>query len=523
LVRPVSSPPVARLRSSRRWSDDVRDEDWTAYRAFGGPPASKGTVHLVGSGPGDLGLLTLRAATLLSTCDVVAYDRLAPIEALDLVPPHAQRICVGKRSGERGTTRAAVDALLRDRALAGAAVVRLKGGDPFVFGRGGEEAEACAHVGIPVEIVHGVSSPVAVPGSAGIPVTHRTVSAGFAVVTGHEDPSKPDRQIDLGTVAAFPGTLVFLMGVQNLDQLTGRLREHGRASDTPVAVVQWGSTPRQRTVTGTLDTIVADVAAAGVGSPSVIVVGDVVRLRPDIAWRETRRLQGVEVVLPRTLDRASLVAAHLRAAGADLTELTVATTGSGDPDDLRAVVRRLVAGDLTRLVLTSTSAVEQLRDALLGEGTDVRALAGVRVATVGRVVASAVRDVLAIAPDAELATTAALAASSGTIVLARADERLELPTVVVTRTTGVPPVEQDDRPSADALVAVPSSTVVAHLDAWLPTDAAHVSMGPATTAALHAAGRRVAGEAATPDGPAFVEAIARAAGARPVAPVAADG
>lgn len=493
----------------------MREPDWTAHRAFGGPPAAPGTVHLVGAGPGDPGLLTLRAATLLSTCDVVAYDRLSPPEALDLVPPDAERICVGKRSGEVGTSRAAVDALLRDRASAGAAVVRLKGGDPFVFGRGGEEAEACAAAGIPVEIVHGVSSPVAVPGSAGIPVTHRTVAAGFAVVTGHEDPTKADRQIDLRAVADFPGTLLFLMGVQNLPELAGRLREHGRAADTAVAVVQWGSTPRQRTVVGTLETIVDEVAAAGIGSPSVIVVGDVVRLRPDIAWRETRPLQGVPVVVARTLDRPSVVAAHVRHAGADAIEVQVARTEPGDPAEVAGVVRRIRDRQVGTVVLTSTSAVEQLREALLTTGGDARGLAGVRVVTVGRTVAAAVRQVLAVVPDAEVATLAEVAGSAGAVVLARADEDVELPTVVVTRTVAVAPSAEDtDRIPEDALVAVASSSVVPHLGPWVPVDAPHVSMGPATTAALQAAGRRVVAEARTADARALTDALGRAAAAR---------
>jgi uroporphyrinogen III methyltransferase/synthase len=492
----------------------MHDQDWTAYRAFGGPPAAKGTVHLVGAGPGDLGFLTLRAATLLSTCDVVAYDRLAPVEALDLVPAHAERICVGKRSGESGTSRATVDALLRERASAGAAVVRFKGGDPFVFGRGGEEAEACAAAGIPVEIVHGVSSPIAVPGSAGIPITHRTVAAGFAVVTGHEDPSKPDRQIDLEAVAAFPGTLVFLMGVQNLAELTAELRRHGRAADTPVAVVRWGSTPRQRTVVGTLATIVDEVGAAGIGSPSVIVVGDVVRLRPDIAWRETRPLQGVPVVLPRTLDRPSLVAAHVRHAGAHVIELQVARTEPGDPAELAVAVRRLVAGELGTIVVTSTAAIEQLRDALLAGGADVRALAGCRLVALGRSVAAAVRQQLAIAPDAEVATLADVPSSGATLVLARAGERTELPSIVVTRTRATAPTDGGPSIPDDALVAVASSSVVSHLDRWVPTDATHVSMGATTTAALHGTGRRVAGEAAAPTAHALVEALGRAAAAR---------
>lgn len=258
------------------------------YHGFGGPPAEPGTVYLVGAGPGDLGLLTLRAAQLLSTCDVVAYDRLAPQDALELVPEHAEQVCVGKRSGEPGVSRAEVDQLLRNRAEAGRAVVRFKGGDPFVFGRGGEEAIACRSAGIPVEVVHGVTSAVAAPGAAGIPLTHRTVSAGFTVVTGHEDPAKSAPQVDLGEVAGFSGTLVVMMGVRRLPALVEELRRAGRPGDTPIALVEWGTTPRQRTVAGTLDSIVERVSAAGLGKPTVIVVGDVVTLRDQVGGRPER-------------------------------------------------------------------------------------------------------------------------------------------------------------------------------------------------------------------------------------------
>jgi uroporphyrinogen III methyltransferase/synthase len=489
----------------------VGDDVWSVHRGFGGPPAARGTVHLVGAGPGDVSLLTLRAATLLSTCDVVAYDRLAPAAALDLVPAGAERVCVGKRSGEAGMSRAAVDELLRSRAVSGAAVVRLKGGDPFVFGRGGEEAEACAAAGIPVEIVHGISAPIAVPGSAGIPVTHRTVAAGFAVVTGHEVPGKPGRQIDLAAVAAFPGTLLFLMAVDNLADLVAELQRHGRDPSTPIALVQWGTTPHQRTVSGTLATIVELVAESGIGSPSVVVVGDAVSLAGGIAYREARPLHGVAVVVPRTSPRPSRVAGSLRAAGADVHEVEVARTEPVDVDGIRAAAGALLDGSRRELAVTSTLAVDLLRDALRSLHRDARGLAGVRMWAVGRLVAAAVRESLAIEPDEVVATVEELPVHERVVVLRRDDETVAGPSVVAARTVSVPPdaLHTGGLPK-EHLVAVASSAVVAHLDGWASPSAAHVGMGPHTTAALRAGGRHVAAEAAEPSAAALVDAIAAA-------------
>ena len=486
----------------------VYDDVWSVHRGFGGPPAAKGTVHLVGAGPGDVSLLTLRAATLLSTCDVVAYDRLAPAAALDLVPVHAERICVGKRSGEQGTSRAAVDELLRSRALAGEAVVRLKGGDPFVFGRGGEEAEVCAAAGVPVEIVHGITAPVAVPGAAGIPVTHRTVAAGFAVVTGHEDPRKPGRQIDMARVATFPGTLLFLMAVDNLADLTAELQLHGRAADTPIALVEWGTTAYQRTVTGTLETIVDVVARSGIGSPSVIVVGEVVALAAGIAYREARPLHGVPVLVPRMLARSSRIAACLRAMGADVQEVQVARTEPADVEGVHDVVRAVLAGRTREIAVTSTLAVELLRDALRAQGADARGLAGTTVWAVGRPVAAALRDTVAIDPDEVAATIADLPDRPGLTVLRRDDERWSGASVAATRTVPLAPdgPTRCDRPP---VVVVGSSAVVAHLDGWADRDAPHVSMGPTTRRALEAAGRRVVGEASEPTAVALSQVLAR--------------
>jgi uroporphyrin-III C-methyltransferase len=250
---------------------------------LGATAARPGTVHLVGGGPGDPALLTVRAAALLATCDLVAYDRLAPAEVLELVPPQAERICVGKTVDRPGWAQEATNRLLVAEARAGKAVVRLKGGDPYVFGRGGEEAVACRRAGVDVEVVSGVSSAVAAPAAAGIPVTHRGVAPGVAFVTGHEDPTKPDAQVDWEALARFPGTLVFLMGVGNLGRIAGMLLAGGRAPATPVALVRWGTTDRQEVLTGTLVDIADEARRTGFASPATIVVGEVVDLRALLA------------------------------------------------------------------------------------------------------------------------------------------------------------------------------------------------------------------------------------------------
>ena len=247
--------------------------------ALGVDGARGGTVYLVGGGPGDPGLVTVRAAALLATCDLVAYDRLAPHDLLSLVPEDAERIFVGKTVDRPGWSQEEIDRLLVNEARAGRAVVRLKGGDPFVFGRGGEEALACRRGGVPVEVVSGVTSAVAAPAAAGIPVTHRGLATGVAFITGHEASDKPDSQIDWAALARFHGTLVFLMGVGNAGRIAARLIGGGRDPETPAAVVRWGTTPEQVAVRTSLESLADDLRRTGIRSPAAIVVGDVAAVR----------------------------------------------------------------------------------------------------------------------------------------------------------------------------------------------------------------------------------------------------
>jgi len=249
--------------------------------------AANGFVSLIGAGPGDPGLLTLRGAEALAAAEAVVYDHLVDPALLAHAHPGAERIYVGKKAGQHTLPQHEINALLVERGLAGQRVARLKGGDPFVFGRGGEEALALVEAGVPFEVVPGVTSAVAAPAYAGIPVTHRELASSFAVITGHEDPAKDRPTVDWSRLATGVDTLVFLMGVGNLPQIVEQLVAHGRPADTPVALVRWGTMPDQQTVSGILANIVERVQAVGLEPPAVMVVGPVAALRERLRWFET--------------------------------------------------------------------------------------------------------------------------------------------------------------------------------------------------------------------------------------------
>jgi len=243
-----------------------------------------GKVYLVGAGPGDPKLITVRGVECIQEADVIAYDRLANPKLLDYAKPGAELLYVGKLPDRHSLPQEEINQLLVDRALAGQTVTRLKGGDPFVFGRGGEEALALKRNGIAYEIVPGITAGIAVPAYAGIPVTQRFMASSFAVVAGHECPSKEQSSINWEKIATAVDTLAFYLGVKNLPLICAKLIEHGRPADTPVAIVQWGTMPDQKTVTGTLATIVEIAQGAAISNPAIIVVGDVVNLRADLQW-----------------------------------------------------------------------------------------------------------------------------------------------------------------------------------------------------------------------------------------------
>jgi uroporphyrinogen III methyltransferase / synthase len=334
------------------------------------------TVHLVGAGPGDPGLLTLRARELLERCDALVYDRLADPRVVAMAAAAAERVYAGKEPGRHALSQEEINRLLVELAGRRRTVVRLKGGDPFVFGRGGEEALALAEAGVPFEVVPGVTSAVAVPAYAGIPVTQRGLAAGFAVVTGHEDPTKAASDLDWPALAAFPGTLVLLMGVGALERNAGLLIEHGKDPATPAAVIGSGTRPGQQTVRSTLGGIAA--AAAGVRPPAITVVGEVAALHERLAWFERRPLFGRRVVVTRARAQASGLAARLAELGAEVIEAPAIRI-----EPLPFDPPQLAGYDV--VVLTSANGVP-----LLLPG-DVRALAGVTVAAIGAATAEALR------------------------------------------------------------------------------------------------------------------------------------
>ena len=333
----------------------------------------------MGAGPGDPGLLTVRALELLRGADVVVYDRLSQESLLDLAPVAAERIDVGKAPGHVRLTQAEINDLLIERGRRGETVVRLKGGDPFVFARGGEEAAALAAGGVPFEVVPGITSAIAVPAYAGIPVTLRHSSTSVTIVTGHEEPAAEgvEGTVDWRAVASVGGTIVVLMGVARIGRIAAELMAAGRSPDTPVAAVQWGTRPEQRTVRATLSTI-ADQA---LGTPSTIVIGEVAA--SNLAWYENRPLFGRRVVVTRAREQAGELVMRLQAQGAATIE--VPAIQIRDPADggaaLAAAVDRL--GDYDWVVLTSPNGARRLLDAVRDRGRDARAFAGARLAAIG--------------------------------------------------------------------------------------------------------------------------------------------
>jgi uroporphyrinogen III methyltransferase / synthase len=341
-----------------------------------------GIVYLVGAGPGDPGLMTRRSLELIASADAILHDRLIPPGALDGARPDAELVYVGKQPGGHTMRQEEINKLLMKLGGEGKRVVRLKGGDPFVFGRGGEEAQALREVGIAFEVVPAVTAGVAAPAYAGIPVTHRDAASAVAFVTGHEDPEKPDSALDWPALAAFPGTLVLYMGVGNLQGIARRLIEGGRSEDEPVAVVERGTLAGQRTVTGTLADVHARVAEAGIRPPAITLVGPVARLREQLAWLEERPLFGRSVVVTRARAQASGLAARLATLGAEVLETpTIRIEPRPLAGEVRAAAEAI--GEYALICVTSPNGASLLMDALAELGKDARALANATVAAIG--------------------------------------------------------------------------------------------------------------------------------------------
>ncbi len=350
-----------------------------------------GKVYLIGAGPGDPGLLTLKAKHCIETADVVVYDYLASPFLLDFARPDAEIIYVGKKGGDHTLTQDKINLLLVDKAKLGLNVARLKGGDPFVFGRGGEEAQILLDHGVSYEVVPGVTSAIAAPAYAGIPVTHREHTSFVSFITGHEDPTKKDSSMQWDVFAKSDATLVFLMGVKNLPNIVKNLVAHGKSADTPVALVRWGTTTRQQTVTGTLDTIVDVVKEAGIKSPAVIVIGHVVSLREELAWFDRKPLFSKRIVITRARAQASSLVSQLTQLGAECIEIpTIKIAPPEDLSPLKQAIENISGYDW--LVFTSVNGVKFFFDTLFGMGKDVRCLGHLKFACIGPVTKERLSD-----------------------------------------------------------------------------------------------------------------------------------
>ena len=494
--------------------------------------ASPGTVYLVGAGPGDPGLVTRRALELVREADAIVYDRLIPPGLVAEAGPGADLRYAGKEPGRPSMEQEAINALLIELAATGASVVRLKGGDPFVFGRGGEEAQALAAAGVPFEVVPAVTAGIAAPAYAGIPVTHRDEASAVAFITGHEDPAKPETALDWNALAAFPGTLVFYMGIKQLPEIAARLTEAGRPGDEPAAVIQRGTLPGQRSVTGTLSDIAGRVADAGVKPPAITLIGPVARLSEEIAWLDSRPLHGRVVVVTRARAQSSGLAHRLTRLGAEVIETPAirieprAVTG-----EVAQAAREI--GSFGLVCVTSPNGAGLLMDAIEATGGDSRSVAGVEVAAIGPGTAAELRrrgiraDVVANVSTAEglLDALSTYELEGERVLVARASEaRDALPEGLRARSAEVVEVALYDTVAevlgaeqiaaverADYITFTSSSTVrffTKALDgSGLPDGIRVVSIGPITSATARELGIEVHAEAARHDIDGLVEAL----------------
>jgi uroporphyrinogen III methyltransferase/synthase len=481
--------------------------------------ARAGVVYLVGAGPGDPGLMTRRSLELIADADSIYYDRLIPDGALDGAREDAELIYVGKQPGVPSVPQDEIGERLIEAAKVGRSVVRLKGGDPFVFGRGGEEGEALRVAGVEFEVVPGVTAGVAATAYAGIPVTHRDDASAVAFVTGHEDPEKAETALDWPALAAFPGTLVFYMGVKRLSENAASLIEGGRDPEQPAAAIERGTWPGQRTVTATLGTIAASVEREAIKAPALIVIGDVAARREELHWLERRPLHGRTVVVTRARAQASGVAKTLQGLGAQVVELPAirieSLTGT---DEARAAGKAI--GDYDLICLTSPNGVKLLFEAISEAGLDARALAGATVAAIGpgtaralaaegiaadvipeRFVAEALVEVLEdVEVDGKRVLIARAAEARDVLPDALRERGASVDVVALYETVREAPDEKAIAAAQGAdYVTFTSSSTVKNLTEALgerfPAAARIVSIGPVTSETVREAGLEVAVEA----------------------------
>jgi uroporphyrinogen III methyltransferase/synthase len=505
-------------------------------------------VYLVGAGPGDPGLLTRRGAEVLGLADVVVYDHLASARLLDFAPDAAIRICAGKSSGHCSLNQDQINSILMEHARAGRVVVRLKGGDPLVFGRGGEESEELFRNGIPFEVVPGVTAGVGVPAYAGIPVTHRGIASAVAFVTGHENPEvacegQSGRQsragLDWAALARFPGTLVVYMGVTHLGAICRTLIKAGKPGDTAAAVIQSGTLPYQRVVEGTLATVAKEAQARSIQPPSLLVVGSVVRKRAIMGWFESRPLFGQRVVVTRPLAEGRLSAPSLEALGAEvLLAPTVEILPVRDHGPLDTAIGSL--SDYDWLVFTSANGVRFFLDHLIGTGNDLRILGGLRLAAIGPGTAQALAGYhlrADLVPESfrseSLVEALAPYVSGARILLARADRGRRLLKDELGKLANVDQVAAYQNQDAEELpeevverilagtvdwITLTSSAIAERLHALLPEAARArigseiriASLSPVTSETVRGLGWQPAAEAATYTWNGLVEAIVAA-------------
>jgi uroporphyrinogen III methyltransferase / synthase len=495
---------------------------------------NSGKCFLVGAGPGDLGLATLRAKECIEQADVIVYDYLSNPEMLKWAPDSAEIIYAGKKAGTHTLTQDEINALLVEKAREGKQVVRLKGGDPFVFGRGAEEAQALAAVNVPFAVVPGITSAIAGPAYAGIPVTHRGKNSHVTFFTGHEDPEKSESSIDFAALAKLGGTQVMLMGLDRIEAISRQMLANGMRSDLPVALIRWATTGRQETLVGNLQDIAQRAADAGFAAPAVAVFGDVVALRNELNWFEQRPLFGRRIVVTRTRSQAGVLSEQLRALGADVIELP--TIRIEPPSDLRSFAELVQdAHAYDWIVFTSPNGVTAFFDLFYKLYDDAREIGGARIAAIGPATAERIRDFhlkVDLQPEKFVAESIVRefqkqgGVENLRILLARAEKARDLLPRELTALGAIVdegfayrtvPETRDDsgarrrllEEGADLITFTSSSTVENFLALGLPWPAGMqvASIGPVTSATARDLGLNVAIEARRHDIPGLVDAV----------------
>lgn len=498
------------------------------------PKKSNGKCFLVGAGPGDLGLVTLRAKECIEQAEVIVYDYLCNPEMLKWAPESAELIYVGKKAGAHTLTQDEINALLIEKAQAGKLVVRLKGGDPFVFGRGGEEAQALAAAHVTFAVVPGITSAIAGPAYAGIPVTHRGKNSHVTFFTGHEDPEKSETSIDFRALAQLGGTQVMLMGVERIESIAREMLASGMRSDLPVALIRWATTGRQETLVGNLENIAQRVAETGFTAPAVAVFGEVVSLREALNWFEDQPLSGKRIVVTRTRTQAGILSGQLRALGADVIELP--TIRIEPPSDLRAFAELVQdAHAYDWIVFTSPNGVTAFFDLFYKLYDDAREIGGARIAAIGPATAQRVKEFhlhVDLQPEKFVAESIVREFQKGggvenlRILLARAEKARDLLPRELSALGAIVdegfayrtvPETRDDggarrrllEEGADLITFTSSSTVANFLALGLPWPAGMkvASIGPVTSQTARDLGLEVAVEARRHDIPGLVDAV----------------